>query len=540
MESRDNITDKHSIDQLFKRSIEYRSSDEFFKFFNFIARFQHYSRFNTMLVYLQNENVTFFGSEAFWKKKFDRRINKNAKPLVILAPKSPVILAYDIFDTSGEYSPEEFLKIGLGANPNAVLGKIDNADYSKAISEIQKWGIKILYKPLSYFKGGHITTIFSGKLEICLKENVSVETNLATVLHELAHLFLGHTGHPELNHKELDKSIKLPDRYNLSLTDQEVEAEAVSFLISKKLGLETRSAEYIGSYTTDEDCFSDFGYELAIKVADRIDRLFLKDLYKSEIDPAILRTSIEKSSSSFLQAGIEKINSGDFADAILDLDQAVTENSESAAGFFYRGYAKLQLNQYNEALTDYTTALEIDPGNEQTLISRGQIKLLLGDYGKAIIDFSDAISINPEFSHAYFYRGVNKCLSGDYNEAILDFNDAIKRDPSSTDAYYGRMYTNFKLGAFDEAFKDLDKLRDFFHTSYYDNHIGDKIKLFTNMSEMLKDQYLEHVDTSVYKVKQSVKDDNTNGKSSTLTRSQLMWLIIVIVFTIAIIVAVYS
>ncbi len=50
-------------------------------------------------------------------------------------------------------------------------------------------------------------------------------------------------------------------------------------------------------------------------------------------------------------------NSGDFADAIFDLDQAVTENSESAAGFFYRGYAKLQLNQYNDIVCPVITVV---------------------------------------------------------------------------------------------------------------------------------------------------------------------------------------
>jgi tetratricopeptide (TPR) repeat protein len=540
MEIRDNITDKHSIDQLFKRSIDYRSSYEFFKFFNFIARFQHYSRFNTMLVYLQNENVTIFGSEAFWRKKFYRTVNENARPLIILAPKSPVILAYDIFDTSGEYSPEEFLEKGLGANPNVVLGKIDSADYNKAISEIQKWGIEILYKSLSYFKGGHITTIFSGKLEICLKENVSDEKNLATVLHELAHLFLGHTGHIELKHRELNKSITLPEARNLSLTVRELEAETVSFLISKKLGLETRSAEYIGTYITCEDDFINFDYELVIKVADKIDRLFLKEFYKSEIDYAILRTGVEKSSSSFLETGIVKINIGDFASAILDLDQAVTVNPANAAGYFYRGYAKFKLYQYNEALTDYTIALEIDPSNEHALISRGQIKLLLENYGDANIDFSDAININPEFSHGYFYRGLTKCLSGDHVNAILDFNHAIKIHPCSMDAYYARMYTNFKLHAFNDAFKDLEKIKDFFPASYYDNQIGDKLKLFGNMSEMLKSQNLEDAGNSAYNIKQSVEVDNANGNSSTMTKSQIWWLIAIIILSVALIVAIYS
>src|SRR5690554_7099553 len=91
--------DKLTIDELFKRSKRYQNSDEFFRFFNFVARFNHYSRFNTMLVYLQDESVTFFGGVNFWRSKFNRYVMEDARPYVILQPFGPVMLVYDIFET---------------------------------------------------------------------------------------------------------------------------------------------------------------------------------------------------------------------------------------------------------------------------------------------------------------------------------------------------------------------------------------------------------------------------------------------------------
>jgi hypothetical protein len=76
MDSSTHINDKFTIDELLHRSWQHKGSEEFFKFFNFIASFNHYSRFNTMLVYLQNEAVTFFGGTAFWKKRFNRTIKE--------------------------------------------------------------------------------------------------------------------------------------------------------------------------------------------------------------------------------------------------------------------------------------------------------------------------------------------------------------------------------------------------------------------------------------------------------------------------------
>jgi len=71
-EKNDFINDKFTIDELLSRSWRFRSTTQFTKFFNFITRFHHYSRYNTMLVYIQNPAVTFFGGVSFWKKKFNR------------------------------------------------------------------------------------------------------------------------------------------------------------------------------------------------------------------------------------------------------------------------------------------------------------------------------------------------------------------------------------------------------------------------------------------------------------------------------------
>jgi len=271
-------TDKLTIDELFSRSKKYKGSKEFFRFFNFIARFNHYSRFNTMLVYLQDETVTFFGGVNFWQKKFNRYVKEDARPYVILQPFSPVMLVYDVFQTEGKETPQEFLEKGLGTKPFEVSGKINPQILDDAIAIARSWGIKISFKPLSFFNAGYVTTIFKGHLEIALKEGMSYEQNLAVLIHELGHLFLGHTGHAVLRQPSKegkDKEMKLMNR-KLSRTGEELEAETISFLICKKLGLETRAAEYLAGYISSDKDLEEFSYELVIKIADKIEETFLK------------------------------------------------------------------------------------------------------------------------------------------------------------------------------------------------------------------------------------------------------------------------
>jgi hypothetical protein len=186
----------------------------------------------------------------------------------------PIMVVYDVFDTVGWDSPEEFLLKGLGREPFEVKGNLAPGVLSGVIEIAEKWGIKIKTKPFSYFKGGHITTLFKGHLEICLKESMTPEENFSVLIHELAHLFLGHTGHEEISKNNKKNLIKLPDR-KLAITTEELEAEAVSYLICKKLGLITSSAEYISGYIKSEEDLIRFSYETVIKVADKIESMFL-------------------------------------------------------------------------------------------------------------------------------------------------------------------------------------------------------------------------------------------------------------------------
>jgi len=278
MENNNFDNDKLTIDELFKRSRKYQNSSEFFRFFNFIARFNHYSRFNTMLVYLQDESVTFFGGANFWYKKFNRIVKEDARPYVILQPFSPVMLAYDVFQTEGKDSPQEFLEKGLGTKPFDVSGKINPQTLEDAIFTATSLGIKITFKPLSFFNAGYVTIIFKGSLEIALKEGMSYEQNLAVLIHELGHLFLGHTGHLLLRQTTKEgkiKEIKLMQR-RMTRTAEELEAETISFLICKKLGLETRAAEYLAGYISSDKDLEQFSHELVIKIADKIEEIFLK------------------------------------------------------------------------------------------------------------------------------------------------------------------------------------------------------------------------------------------------------------------------
>lgn len=98
-------------------------------------------------------------------------------------------------------------------------------------------GINVIHKPLNYFNAGAVTTYIFRKLEIYLKQDHNGAQHFATLCHELAHVFLGHTGHKELLiGGDKKRRISLPLKRELSEDQMELEAETVNFLICKNWG----------------------------------------------------------------------------------------------------------------------------------------------------------------------------------------------------------------------------------------------------------------------------------------------------------------
>lgn len=264
-----------SVDALLQQSLWLKGTSEFVRMFDLIGRLSHYSRYNTLLVYLQNNDVEVFGGAGYWKKNFGRLIKKGARPYIILAPKGPVMVVYDVVDTTGEESVEAFLERVSQVKSTQVSGSVSEAKLKSAIEESSAWGIKVRYELMTLFEGGYITTVrsLSEKPTIALKKGMTTAENVAVLVHELAHLLLGHTGHTRLENKSNKKHMTLVPR-TVSRNMEELEAEVTSFLVCKRLGFENRSAKYLAGYIRNDEERRLFPYDLVIKTAEKIENRF--------------------------------------------------------------------------------------------------------------------------------------------------------------------------------------------------------------------------------------------------------------------------
>lgn len=262
------------INNLLKSASDYKNSEKYTEFIQFISKSRHYSFFNATLVYIQNPKVNFFATSSYWDKKFRRKVNPGAKPYIILVPRGPVSFVYDVLETSGEQLPINFMQNELKHEHSYTIGSLPDAIYDFAINEVKNWSIRIYYKVLPSLNYGS-TKKKNDTLQIFLKENSSNKDNFATLIHELAHIFLGHLGRVELRNDKSNKVLYINNKSKIKRNTAELEAETISYLVCNKLKLDAKSPRYIALYITKDETFNDIDYTNIIKCADKISKLFL-------------------------------------------------------------------------------------------------------------------------------------------------------------------------------------------------------------------------------------------------------------------------
>lgn len=256
-----------SLDELFARSKIFRSSSKYAEAISFISRFRTYSPYNNMLVYLQNPLATFWATAMHWRREFRRRVKDDARPMLILAPMTPVVLVYDVADTEGDPLPDWF------KDPFDTQGFFNSGVLSLTTQNCSRDRIQIAPKKLGFLHAGSAIQSDRGtdaKIRIELNADLDDGGRYSTLCHELAHIHLGHLGS--------DQDRWWPSRLNLTKNQREIEAETVAYIVCRRAGLTTKSAEYLAGYIGSPDDLTRISIDLIIKVAGLIEHMGKEEL----------------------------------------------------------------------------------------------------------------------------------------------------------------------------------------------------------------------------------------------------------------------
>ncbi len=232
------------VDEVFTSLTRFRNSYEFVELLQFISRFPNYSTFNGLLLYLQNPAATYVATARTWALKHNRKPKADARPMVILAPMAPILFLFDIQDTEGAAVPSTLMQ------PREIdeqqLGKL----YATTLHNAAIHGIAVYEAALNHKEidsVNRITPALRKKYKalnlpkdttylIFIDETLPPASRYASLVHELGHIFCSHLG--------IDRHAWWPERLDLNIRGEEIEAAAVAYLVSRRNGLSANAEEY--------------------------------------------------------------------------------------------------------------------------------------------------------------------------------------------------------------------------------------------------------------------------------------------------------
>ena len=235
---------RSQLDQLLDDARMYRSGPDYRQLLEFVSRMPTFAPFNAMLLNVQKPGLSYAATPKHWLEKFGRFPKAEARPLLIMHPFGPVAIVYDIQDTVGEPLPES-------AWTFTAKGEIDAGEVKSLMNRALALNVSTTLLDTGDALAGSIRLIEyptnkkPGQYRMHMNRNHRPAVQYGTFVHELAHLCLGHLGG--------DRKQQIPDRRGVCPVQKELEAESVSYLVSKRRGLEPNSLSYLSQFFTDDE-----------------------------------------------------------------------------------------------------------------------------------------------------------------------------------------------------------------------------------------------------------------------------------------------
>ena len=243
--------DKNKTKQMYEKIVKniqnIIDNGEYEKFLKFGKNFRGYSFNNLILIYSQFPDATMVAGKSKWLK-LKRELQDNAKKIFIVAPIPRkydkkvkkvqdgeniesietieyniyrYVYVYDISQTEGEPIP-------------LACQNLDSNDMTYFYDKLKQFSkVPVIEKDLNESLQGYYS---SKNNEIAIKNTLSIDDKVATLLHEIAHSL-----YDDFDYKE---------NKNLS----EIFVESIAYIVADHFGLDTSlcSFNYIASYTNGD------------------------------------------------------------------------------------------------------------------------------------------------------------------------------------------------------------------------------------------------------------------------------------------------
>jgi tetratricopeptide (TPR) repeat protein len=170
---------------------------------------------------------------------------------------------------------------------------------------------------------------------------------------------------------------------------------------------------------------------------------------KDEMDNRLIQIE------STFNAGLAKINRGDYAGAAADFTKVIEADSKRGRAYSELARSQCRLSQYHESITNFTKAIELGQQTWDNYCSRGISKQVVGDIIGSLDDFKRTVELNPQYGDGYTGLALAQYYIFASQSALENFRKGLQYGASfpNTQAYIWLIRS--RLGEKVEATKEL-------------------------------------------------------------------------------------
>jgi hypothetical protein len=275
--------DLRLLDGLASGARAYRDGREYLEAMRFLGRFRSQKPYNAFLIRVQDPTACYARTATQWEREHGRRVRPDGRPLLILRPFGPIAFAYDVRDTDGERLPLDV------AEPHASSGSLDGMRWERTLLAARKARIAVRQEALAV--AGFASTLSPEERRrlngmddglfgpqrskfpptrylVRVNAGAALAERYETLVHELAHLLLGHLGSVGGRRGERDD---WPNREAVPRDAGEFEAASVAYIVCSRAGLAPRAEAYLAAHLSEDGSVPPVSLDLVLSAAGTIE-----------------------------------------------------------------------------------------------------------------------------------------------------------------------------------------------------------------------------------------------------------------------------
>ncbi len=170
-----------------------------------------------------------------------------------------------------------------------------------------------------------------------------------------------------------------------------------------------------------------------------------------------LRSQYPQNANYWYLSGVSKVQLKDHSSALVDLNKAISINTELADAYLFRHLANKETRNFQFALADISKYLEYMPSDTSARWSRYSLAIYMKEFEEAVQDGSWLMDKGLGGDTLLLSQISVLEESGNYRMAIDLLSRVIIKDPDNAKLYYKRAFLYFAAAEHDKSLNDIER-----------------------------------------------------------------------------------